>query len=194
MTQMRRVAGVLGATALVGGLVATVASSAGTASTATPSGSDSTAESAEPPWEPVPEEDFIVPATFCGFEVDAHILKVEEFAKTVTTFPNGNPQTQLFKGPLFIRFTNAETGKSIDRNASGNAFETFGVDGSLKSLAIRDNGSHFVTRMPPGSNPGPGIFLVSGEWSTLLIDDDGTRSLLLGPDGSAENLCEPLSS
>jgi hypothetical protein len=191
---MRRVAGVLGATALVGTLVATVASSTGMASTAAPSSAASSAESAEPPWVPEPEEDFTLPAEFCGFEVDAHILEVNEFAKTVTTYPDGSPQTQLFKGPLFIRFTNAETGKSIDRNASGNAFENLGPDGSLQTLTITDDGSHFVTRLPPGSQPSKGLFLVGGEWSSLVVNDDGTRSLFLGPDGSAENLCIPLSS
>jgi hypothetical protein len=103
------------------------------------------------------------------------------------------PADTLFKGPLFIRFTNAETGKSIDRNASGNAFENLGPDGSLQTLTITDDGSHFVTRLPPGSQPSKGLFLVGGEWSSLVVNDDGTRSLFLGPDGSAENLCIPLS-
>jgi hypothetical protein len=194
---MRRVAGALGATAVIGTLVATMASSASTASTTTPTSSDNaaeTADGAEPPWVPVPEEDFTYPASLCGFEVRAHIIKAEEFAKTVTTFPNGNPQTQLFKGPLIMQFTNLETGTSIERNASGNAFENFGPDGSFKNITIQDDGSHFVGRLPAGSDPGPGIFYVSGEWSSLVINDDGTRNLVLGPNGSAENLCVPLSS
>jgi hypothetical protein len=55
-------------------------------------------------------------------------------------------------------------------------------------------GATFVTRMPPGSQPSRGPFLVSGEWSSLVMNDDGTRSLFLGPNGSAENLCNALSS
>jgi len=195
---MHRVAAeALGATALVGTLIASLASSASPASTASSTSPDKaagSATSAEPPWVPFPEEDFTYRADRCGFDVNVHIVKAGEFVKTVTTFSNGNPQTQLFKGPLIMQFTNAETGTSIERNASGRAFETFGPDGSFKSLTIQNDGSHFVAGLPPNSDPGPGIYLVSGEWSTLVISDDGTRNLVLGPNGSAENLCIPLAS
>jgi hypothetical protein len=193
---MLRVAGVLGATALVGTFVAGSATSAGTASVtdSADSATARTADTAEPPWVPVDEEDFTVPTEVCGFEVRAHILNEDEFSKTVTTYPDGSPQTQLFKGPLVIRYTNVETGKSVDANASGNAFETFRPDGSLQNLTISDDGSHFVANLRPGAIPSNGIFLVSGEWSSLAIRDDGIRQLFLGPNGTAENLCDPLSS
>ena len=89
-----------------------------------------------------------------------------------------------------IRTRNADTGKAIIRNASGVAYASFNADASFH--AIRIISGHFSAVLPPGSEPDTGLFYVSGHGSRLVVEDDGTEVLTLGPRGSAENLCAPL--
>jgi len=191
---MRRIVGVaIGVTTLVvgavGGSSASLATTTGSAESA---GHDTTTKAANPPWIPSPEEDFTIAAgAACDFEVFGEILQAREFSKDVTTFDNGDPQTQLFKGPLIIRFHNTETDEFVDRNASGRAFQEFGPGQSFKSLTIQSG--HFVTRLPAGSTPAKGLFYVGGKWSSVVKNADGFNSLFLGPDGTAENLCDTLA-
>src|SRR5262245_25658174 len=180
---MRRIAAVLGATVLVGALVGSSVSSASTAGPDPESG---------PPWIPFDQEDITYAAgQGCDFEVFGEVLHDQEFFRNVATYPDGSPRTQQFKGPLIMRFTNTETGASVDRNAWGNAFERFAPDGSFESITIE--AGHFVGRIRAGNQPGPGIYYVTGAWSELARNSDGTSSLFLGPKGSAENLCETLA-
>lgn len=184
---MRRISRVLGAAVLVGAVAVGSASSATTTGPADQSGS-----AADPPWIPFDAEDFTDPAgTACEFEVKGTVLHDREFFRNVTTYPDGSPRTQQWKGPLGLRLTNTETGKSVDRQAWGNAFINFGLDGDFESIMIQEG--HFVGRVRAGTNPGPGLYYVSGEWSSLVRHADGTSSIFVGPRGSAENLCDVLA-
>lgn len=178
---MRRMTGILGATALVGALVA---GSASTASTTT----------AEPPpeWIPFQQPDVTLPAgSVCDFEVFATALHDREFFRNVSTWPDGSPRTQLWKGPLIMRIKNNETGESVVRDISGRQIKQLNRDGSLESILIQSG--HTLGGMAEGSDPGKGAWYVGGTWSSMVRNDDGTSRIFLGPDGTAENLCETLA-
>jgi hypothetical protein len=189
---MRRLTGLLGATALVGALVAGSASAASTADSADSAGTAGAKASGWPPWIPYEQEDFTYPAGDpCDFEVAAEVLRDREFYRNVSTYADGSPRIQLWRGPLVLRFTNTETGASVDRNASGRSFMEFGPGEEFQSITIQTG--HFVGRLRAGSDPEPGIFYVAGKWSSLSRNDAGGSTLVLGPNGSAENLCETLA-
>lgn len=46
----------------------------------------------------------------------------KEWVATLATYPDGSPKRQAYKGPLYIRYTNVSTGRSIVRNQSGRAW------------------------------------------------------------------------
>jgi hypothetical protein len=191
---MRRIAGVLGAaTVLVGALVGSTASSASTTGAANPTDTGRTATTGDwPPWIPYEQEDVTYPAgERCEFEVFGKVLRDKEFYRDIVTYADGSPRIQLWRGPLVMRFTNMDTGYSVKRDASGQAFFEYRPDGSFEELTVQKG--HFVGGMPAGSIPSQGLFYVSGRWSSLVAHADGTRQLFLGPNGSAENLCETLA-
>jgi hypothetical protein len=190
---MRTVTGVLATTALVGALVAGSASGAST--TADPTGHGRTATSTGsdpwPPWIPYEQTDLTWPAgTYCDFEVFSQVLRDQEFFRDVSTYEDGTPRTQLWRGPLILRFTNKETGFSVVRNASGRAFMEYGPGETFQSLTIQSG--HFVGSAKAGSVPAQGIFYVAGKWSSMTRNDDGSSTIVLGPNGTAENLCDTL--
>ncbi len=64
--------------------------------------------------EPVTAEDFTIPASICGFAVDAEIVGNKE---TTKTFSNGGA---LITGSLKVRLTNAEdSASSVELNLPG---------------------------------------------------------------------------
>ena len=192
---MRQIVGVvIGVTTLVVGAVGGSSASSATATGSADSAGqpDSASSSSGPPWIPFESDDVTYAAgEGCDFEVSGEVLHDQEFFRTVAMYPDGSPRTQQFKGPLIMRFTNAETGESVERNAWGNAFERFRPDGSFESLTIEEG--HFIGRIRAGNQPGPGVYYVTGSWSELVRNSDGTSSLFLGPDGTAENLCDTLA-
>ena len=119
------------------------------------------------------------------------MVRDQEFFKNVSFYADGTVHTQLFKGPLWIRWTNTETGESVLRDQSGRAILEYAPDGSLRTLTAQTG--HFSARMPAGSSPSMGVYYVGGKWSSLDLNADGTRTIVLGPDGTAENLCDTLA-
>jgi hypothetical protein len=75
----------------------------------------------------------ILPATFCGFEIQATFPVDREFAKILTA-SNGF-MTTLVTGSLFASLTNQDTGKTITENISGPSQETVNPDGSMTTTA-----------------------------------------------------------
>jgi hypothetical protein len=172
-----------GAAALIGAVL--------TGSTATATDS-SDALRPGPNWERYHQEDVTVPAgERCPFKVREKVVYDREYYKTVAEYPDGTPQAQLFRGPLIMRFVNARTGSSVVRNLTGRSLIQYHPDGSLASLTNRKG--HFAGGVGPGGEPRRGIYYVSGRWSTLTEDEDGTRHLGLGPNGKSENLCRTLA-
>lgn len=146
------------------------------------------------PWIPYDQPDVTIAAgTGCDFEVFQKVLRDAEYYRVVSTYPDGTPHLKQWKGPLVMRWTNTETGKSVVVDLSGRATETDRQDGSTESLTVADNGSHFGARMPAGSNLPRGIYRVSGKGSSVRFNEDGTRTITLGPHGTAVNMCGALS-
>jgi hypothetical protein len=131
------------------------------------------------------------PGDVCAFAVHEHVLHDREFFETVSRYANGNPRTQLFRGPLVMRITNVRTGVSLRRDLSGRAIESLARNGDFESLTVQTG--HFGAGLPKGSQPGRGLYYVGGRWSSVSINDDGSRSLVLGPHGTAQNLCPLLA-
>lgn len=143
------------------------------------------------PWIRYHQPDFTQPAgTACDFEVDAHVLRDHELYRVAETYPDGSTKREEWTGPLVIRYTNTETGKSIVRNLTGRADYVYGQDGSWSLQLI---GGHFAGALHPGDDPGPGIYWVTGHGWAISQDADGDRWLTPGQ-GRVENLCDALAS
>ncbi len=128
----------------------------------------------------------------CSFGVHAKVVRDREYYKNVAFYSDGTVKIQLFKGPLVVNYKNDATGKTIRKNLSGRAFEEFNPDGSFSSITVQSG--HFGTSLPAGSQPAKGLYRVGGRWSSLTINPDGTRTVVLGPHGTIENLCVELAA
>jgi hypothetical protein len=170
---MKRIAAVLGSTALIGALAV----------------GEVAADSA--PWIPAEIGDVTHPAgELCEFEVYVDVLHERQFYRNVSTYDDGSPRTQLWKGPMTLRYINTDTGAYVDRDAGGRAIVEYGPDGRYDSATIQTG--YLVGGAREGSDPGKGIWYLTGRWSSLVRDDDGPVTVFLGPRGTAENLCETL--
>ena len=85
-------------------------------------------------WQILPAPPAIIlPATFCGFEVQSTFPVDRESAKILTA--SDGFMTTLVTGSLFASLTNVESGKTITENISGPSKETDNPDGSLTTTA-----------------------------------------------------------
>ena len=142
-------------------------------------------------WIPYQQEDVHYDAGFrCEFAVDGTVLRDREEYKDVSHWPNGQVQTQLWRGALVMRWTNAATGESVVRDQSASGIMVYNSDGSFESLT--STGGAFSAGLPEGSPQGKGVYIIDGRWSAVVTDSDGTRAIVLGTRGSMENLCETL--
>jgi hypothetical protein len=144
------------------------------------------------PWTPYRTEEVVVPAarSTCGFDVRITPLRDEEEYRTTSTWPDGTPRTQLFRGALVERYTNLATGASVVRDLSATAVFAYRPDGSPASLtSVR---GAFGTTMPPGSTPDTGLYVLGGHGTRVTFEADGTRTFRLGRNGSAEDVCDAL--
>jgi hypothetical protein len=150
-------------------------------------------DAAGPHWVRYHQADIRYPAgAVCRFPVYEHVTRDREFVKVVSRYANGKPRLELFRGPLFVKVTNTDTGRSIRRDLSGRAIEILARNGAFESLTIQRG--HFGAGLPKGSQPHRGLYRVSGRWSSVSVNPDGTLSLVLGrPHGRARNLCPLLA-
>ena len=146
------------------------------------------------PWVRYHQEDVTVPAgRGCDFEVFEKVIRDGEYYRDVATYADGTPRIQHWRGPLVMRYTNTATGKSVVVDLTGRATITYYPDGAVESLTVSDNASHFGSTIPEGSNLPRGVYRFGGKWTTLKLNEDGTRRVDLGPKGTAENLCNVLA-
>ncbi len=142
-------------------------------------------------WMPYHQEDIAYAAGDpCDFAVTGTVLKDrEEYRETY--YPDGAVKTQTFRGALVIEWTNTETGESVVRDQSGKGVFAYAQDGSPQSLTAQTG--HFSARLPEGSSPERGLFYLGGKDTSVAFNADGTRTVTLGPKGTAENLCDTLA-
>ncbi len=144
------------------------------------------------PWTPYRTEEVVVPAarSTCGFDTRITPLRDEEEYRTTSTWPDGTPRTQLFRGALVERYTNLSTGASVVRDLSATAVFAYRPDGSPESLTSLHGA--FGTTMPPGSRPDTGLYVLGGRGTRVVFETDGTRTFTLGRHGTAEDVCEAI--
>jgi hypothetical protein len=144
------------------------------------------------PWIRFHQADFTVAAgSGCSFQVDAHVVNDKEEFQNVDFYDDGTVKTQIFKGLLVIAFTNHDTGTSLTRNVNGRAFIDYTAAGEFER--IRTLTGHFTTAVAPGNELPAGVYYVGGQGTSMTINDDGTKTFVFGPNGSAENLCPELA-
>ena len=142
-------------------------------------------------WTPYeqPDIDYAAGAR-CDFAVHGDVVRDKEEFKDVAHWPDGTVRSQLWRGALVIRWTNLDTGESVLRDQSARALAEYRADGSIEQMTSLRGA--FGAGLPEGSHPGKGAYVVSGRWSSVVFAEDGTRSIVLGPKGKLENLCETL--
>lgn len=138
-------------------------------------------------WEPYRSAPF-TSTDVCSFTIKGDIVRDEEEVRTDSTYPDGSPEVQEFRGPLVIRFTNTSNGTSVVRDVSGYARIHFGKNGG--SVWRFDGGGSISIHLGNSAFP-PGSYIIHGRF-TFVVEPDGTRDLPhLHAD--VENLCETLA-
>ena len=109
--------------------------------------------------EPVPDSDFPLSISGCGFLIDVAVVSNNEF-NDVTTLPDGTTITKT-TGKLVLSFTNADTGFTIVRNVSGPAIVTSHPDGTGTFVAEGLNWFAFGP-VSQGNTGEPGLVFTRG--------------------------------
>lgn len=150
------------------------------------------ADQSSSPWITYREPDFTVAAgDACTFQVDAHVVSDHEAYRVIETYADGTDKRELWKGLLKIAFTNHDTGTTVTRNVNGRSFIDYRPDGSFEQITVLSG--HFTTSIPPGNDLPPGEYYIGGKGTRMTKSPDGTKTVVLGKNGSAENLCPALS-
>lgn len=145
------------------------------------------------PWVPYRTSEVVVLAarSTCGFDVRITPVVDDEEYRTTSTYPDGSPRTQTFRGTLVETYTNLSTGKTVTEDLSATAVFRYTEDGAPLSLTSVHGA--FGTTMPPGSTPDTGLYVLSGHGTSVTFAPDGTRSFTLGPNGTAVDVCDALA-
>ena len=158
-------------------LLATAATSAG-----------ATTQRPAPTWKPYRSQPFLK-HDVCSFDVRGVAVYDKEEVATLATFPDGSPEREEYRGPLYIRYTNVSTGKSIVRDQSGKAWLDVRPD---KTRVWRVYNGRISVGVKQGTNGFP-----AGEWLF-----HGDFRLTFKPTGAVEfdlihttavNLCRSLT-
>ena len=71
------------------------------------------------------------PGQVCAFGVAVTIVKDGEQVRTLESYPDGSPEVQEFRGPLFVRYANQSSGKSVVGDLSGYGLFRYESDGAI---------------------------------------------------------------
>lgn len=141
------------------------------------------------PWRPYrtkPWHD--APGKVCAFGVNVTIVRQREQYRTLSSYPNGKPRLQEFRGPLFVRYTNTSTGTSVVGNLSGYGWFYYPASGGLDAFVP----NHIDVKVPVGNHGFPaGEWIVSGR-ALVIIDSTGAINIVL-IHATTKNICRALS-
>lgn len=126
----------------------------------------------------------------CAFAVHEKVIKDREFYRTTSTWSNGNPRSQQWRGPLVMRYTNKRTGRSIAYDLSGHARIDYYRDGDFRYILVESG--HFGATVGRGNVP-TSLYRVGGHGSSMTATHGGYDTLRLSPAGTAQNICFALS-
>jgi hypothetical protein len=141
------------------------------------------------PWKPFRTQPWHdAPGKVCAFGVNATPVRDHEQFRTLSRYPGGKPKVQEFRGPLFVRYTNTKTGKSVVGNLSGYGWFFFPAGGGEDAYVA----SHIGLTVPVGNKGFPaGEWIVSGQ-SLVIVNSAGAISVVL-IHATAKNMCSALS-
>jgi hypothetical protein len=146
--------------------------------------------SAASPWMPFRAADFDLAAgSRCPFPLSGRVLEDRERIRTLATFPDGSPSRQRVKGPLVVRYINADTGASVVRDLTGDAFIDTRSD---RSFTFTLKNGHLAVGLGAGDPGGPAFLVLSGHGFTVDFGADGSRTVTPGR-GSIEDICQTLA-
>lgn len=144
------------------------------------------------PWSPYQGTGYTVPGgEACDFQLTSRTISDKERYRVVETHPDGSTKREEWTGQLVVEFRNDETGAAVRRNLTGRGDFIYGLDGSWSLINV---GGHFAAVLREGSDPGPGVYVVTGEGFAVSSDAEGHRVLDLSGHGKVENVCETLAA
>jgi hypothetical protein len=128
------------------------------------------------------------PGQVCSFGVNVTIVRQHEQYRTTSSYPNGKPRVQEFRGPLFARYTNASTGKSLVGNLSGYGWFYYEPNGSIAIYVP----SHIGLTVHVGNKGFPaGEWIFSGRGMVFVSSTGDIRVVPFH--ARLENVCSMLS-
>ena len=127
------------------------------------------------------------PGDLCPFTLHSEVLFDQEYVRTTSTYADGKPQTQQFVGPIVVRITNRDSGRSVLRDLSARGVVDYRRDGSFD---FRLQGPAAIGFHPGDALP-PGYYVLRGV-HVVRFAADGTRTVVIDR-GSEENLCTTLA-
>ena len=128
------------------------------------------------------------PGQVCAFGVAATIVKDGEQVRTLKSYPDGSPEVQEFRGPLYVRYTNQSSGKSVVGNLSGYGWFTYEPDGSTAAYIQQ----HIGLTVKAGNIGWPaGEWVISGQ-ANVTVSPAGQVSVRLDH-AKADDICADLS-
>lgn len=127
------------------------------------------------------------PGDVCSFMLHSEPVRQDVWFTTTATYPDGSPKTQLFVGPLYVRFTSVESGAAVVENLSGSALIDYDVDGTQTWYVIGpfSVGFHAGDQYHP-----PGEFVLDG--FTKLILHPARQYQLAAHYGPSTDVCAAL--
>lgn len=140
-------------------------------------------------WRPVTYEPVDYPAgERCDFAFRTEPVHNEVMVKTVATYPDGSPKTELFKGALTVRVTNLETGASYDEDASGRSVARYAQDGAYTYYAV----GPFLVGFEEGQGNLPrGEYVIDGVY-TFAFDATGQRTVTWFGEKKLIDVCDQI--
>lgn len=169
--------------ATLGVLTATVA-----ATTAATGPAQAVATASGLDWQPYQSQPYTVAAgERCAFGVHAEPVVDEERIATLTTYPDGSPRQQVITGDLRVRYTNLDSGASVEHDLSGTAFIDYGTDGSMthRYLGPVSVGFRATDAYPKG------IWRLDGYHEVTFAAGGGVREITVDA-GTEHNVCTDL--
>jgi hypothetical protein len=145
-----------------------------------------------PPWQTYRTGSFGYAAgQVCSFGLSGVPVKDGEQYRTLQYYPDGTAELNEYRGPLYVRFTNTATGRSVVRNLSGYGYFRFSDGtGAIDQGLFLQNGGISVQ----AGNQGylSGYYIEHGQ---VLVTDNGQGSRVIHViHATLENLCRTLAS
>jgi hypothetical protein len=148
-----------------------------------------TASAASIPWQTYRTSPWTdQPGQVCAFGVAVTIVKDGEQERVLESYPDGSPELQEFRGPLYVRYTNQSTGASVIGNLSGYGWFTYESDGAIDAYVQQ----HIGLTVKVGNTGWPaGEWVISGQ-ANVTVSPAGQISVQLHH-AKADNICADLS-